>query len=219
MSMWRATTPPEELCGYSLRHLRLQVRCEGAEEFPADLLLLSTSKDSGMCYVETSNLDGETSLKIRKAADVSKGLLTADQLGAVAGAYLEYEQPNNRLYTFEGTLSMAGCAAVPIDANATVLRGSVLRNTAHVVGLVIYAGEVRTLRLLCICGYTCYGRNFLPALPTFLPTYYLLAYLRAYYLLAQESKLAKNSVPARSKQSYVVRLINRHAVVSTEVEP
>ena len=213
--MWRATTPSEELCGYSLRHLRLQVRCEGAEEFPADLLLLSTSKDSGMCYVETSNLDGETSLKIRKAADVSKGLLTADQLGAVAGAYLEYEQPNNRLYTFEGTLSMAGSAAVPIDANATVLRGSVLRNTAHVVGLVIYAGEVRTLRLLSVAILAMGVTSFL----LFLPTYYLPAYLCAYYLLAQESKLAKNSVPARSKQSYVVRLINRHAVVSTEVEP
>ena len=47
--------------------MRLQVRCEGGEEFPADLLLLGTSKDNGMCYVETSNLDGETSLKIRKA--------------------------------------------------------------------------------------------------------------------------------------------------------
>ena len=126
----------------------MQVRCEGTEEFPADLLLLATSKDSGMCYVETSNLDGETSLKIRKAPDVSKELLTANKLSllsAVDGAYLEYEQPNNRLYTFEGTLSMAGAAPVPIDANATVLRGSVLRNTAHVVGLVIYAGEERTL--------------------------------------------------------------------------
>ena len=28
-----------------------QVRCEGMEEFPADLLLLASSKDSGMCYV------------------------------------------------------------------------------------------------------------------------------------------------------------------------
>ena len=179
MSMWRATTPSEELCGYSLRHLRLQVRCEGAEEFPADLLLLSTSKDSGMCYVETSNLDGETSLKIRKAADVSKGLLTADQLGAVAGAYLEYEQPNNRLYTFEGTLSMAGSAAVPIDANATVLRGSVLRNTAHVVGLVIYAGEVRTLRLLSVAILAMGVTSFLLFLPSYLLTCILTCLLPA----------------------------------------
>lgn len=79
---------------------------------------------------------------------MSNELIIANKLSAVEGAYLEYEQPNNRLYTFEGTLSMAGAAPVPIDANATVLRGSVLRNTAHVVGLVIYAGEERTLCLL-----------------------------------------------------------------------
>ena len=34
-------------------------------------------------------------------------------------------QPNNRLYTFEGTLTMAGTAPVPIDANDTVLHGPV----------------------------------------------------------------------------------------------
>ena len=77
-----------------------------------------------------------------KAPDASQALLSGDTLGAAKGGYLEYEQPNNRLYTFEGTLSIAGSAPLPIDANATVLRGSVLRNTAHVIGLVIYAGEV-----------------------------------------------------------------------------
>ena len=172
------------------------MRCEGTEEFPADLLLLSTSKDSGMCYVETSNLDGETSLKIRKAADVSKELLTASQLGAVTGAYLEYEQPNNRLYTFEGTLSMTGTAAVPIDANATVLRGSVLRNTAHVVGLVIYAGEERTLEYVTIYGYTCY-----PALPTSLPTY-LHTYVPTTCLLRRASWPRTRCLPARSSPTW-----------------
>jgi len=42
-------------------------------------------------------------------------------------------------------------------------------------------------------------------------TAFLLVFcLLASHLLTQESKLAKNSVPARSKQSHVVRLINRH---------
>ncbi len=42
--------------------------------FPADLLLLSSTNDDGIAYVETVNLDGESNLKIKKALDQTKGL-------------------------------------------------------------------------------------------------------------------------------------------------
>lgn len=33
---------------------------------PADIVLLSSSEPQAIAYIETSNLDGETNLKIRK---------------------------------------------------------------------------------------------------------------------------------------------------------
>lgn len=42
----------------------IQVRCN--EVIPADILLLFSSDPSGICHLETANLDGETNLKQRR---------------------------------------------------------------------------------------------------------------------------------------------------------
>lgn len=41
------------------------VMCLNREPFPADLLLLATSRDDGRAMIETASLDGETNLKFR----------------------------------------------------------------------------------------------------------------------------------------------------------
>lgn len=42
----------------------VQMRCN--EIIPADILLLFSSDPSGVCHLETANLDGETNLKQRR---------------------------------------------------------------------------------------------------------------------------------------------------------
>lgn len=50
------------------------IKVEKDHYFPADLLLISSTNDDGIAYVETMNLDGETNLKIKKALDQTKGI-------------------------------------------------------------------------------------------------------------------------------------------------
>lgn len=50
------------------------IKVEKDRFFPADLLLVSSTNDDGIAYVETMNLDGETNLKIKKALDQTKGV-------------------------------------------------------------------------------------------------------------------------------------------------
>lgn len=50
------------------------------EGIPADIVLLSSSEPAGMAYVETSNLDGETNLKIRRALPSTAWLINDESL-------------------------------------------------------------------------------------------------------------------------------------------
>ena len=41
------------------------VRVHDGEEFPCDLVLLTSALDNEECYITTTNLDGETNLKVQ----------------------------------------------------------------------------------------------------------------------------------------------------------
>ncbi|KAE9003937.1 Phospholipid-transporting ATPase 3 [Phytophthora fragariae] len=50
---------------------------ENHEELPADVVVLATSEEEGRCFIETSNLDGETNLKRRIAVSPTAQLVAA----------------------------------------------------------------------------------------------------------------------------------------------
>ena len=100
------------------------VRVESGKPFPADLILLASSEPEGLCYIETANLDGETNLKIKQALPETAGILSPGVLGRVQGM-LKSEQPNNHLYTYEGTLSIdtgGGEKELPLNPDQLLLR-------------------------------------------------------------------------------------------------
>lgn len=100
------------------------IRVESGKPFPADLILLASSEPEGLCYIETANLDGETNLKIKQALPETAGILSPGVLGRVQGM-LKSEQPNNHLYTYEGTLTIdtgGGEKELPLNPDQLLLR-------------------------------------------------------------------------------------------------
>ena len=171
------------------------VRVKNNAEFPADIVLMQSSDATGVCYVETANLDGETNLKVKASAGV--GVESGEDADArevfekLRDARVECEAPNNQLYKFEGKLvGVAAGVTEKVDAAATagiepaanddddddddaskdavapadvrradgfsptffpreiplgvdnvLLRGSTLRNTTWILGVVVFTGK------------------------------------------------------------------------------
>ncbi|VDK69651.1 unnamed protein product [Onchocerca ochengi] len=116
------------------------IRMENDQFVAADLLLLSTSEPHGLCYIETSELDGETNLKVRQALPETS--VMGDKLLLISEfeGQIHCELPNNKLNQFEGRLHYNG-DILPLDNGKTLLRGCVLRNTRWCYGVVIFAGK------------------------------------------------------------------------------
>ena len=112
-------------------------------QVPADIILLQTSEPQGLCYIETSNIDGETNLKIKEAVPgVAQACPTPEAVAAFRGV-ATYEHPNGSIYTFAGSLLQSGRPAddaMPLGPQNMVLRGCTLRNTGWVLGLVVFSG-------------------------------------------------------------------------------
>jgi phospholipid-translocating P-type ATPase (flippase) len=91
-------------------------------------------------------LDGETNLKQRQALKETSGLVNnLTSLGSYH-AKVNTESPSGDLYHFEGSLTDK-LGQYPLTVNQLLQRGSTLRNTAEIFGLVVYTGEESKIRM------------------------------------------------------------------------
>ena len=126
------------------------IKVNNNQQFPADLLLLSTSDENGICYVETKNLDGETNLKFRQANKNIHDLIYGKDEKCLSN--MKYvcitKPPNEFIYKFDASLYETEDNGTVLDHKkfelfsnkSFLLRGCSLRQTDYIIGAAIYIG-------------------------------------------------------------------------------
>jgi phospholipid-translocating ATPase len=110
------------------------------ENIPADILICATSEDENVAFVETKNLDGETNLKSCNAVPALTHLRNATACGNMKNAFtIECDRPEVLMHKLDAAVTIDD-KSYPADLQTTMLRGTVLRNTAWVIGIVMYTG-------------------------------------------------------------------------------
>lgn len=82
------------------------IRVRENQYFPADMIIISSS-DNGHCYVETKNLDGETSLKYKKAVPCLHEVFNCNEGDSSLrnlNADIKCKKPDDNIYTFDATI-------------------------------------------------------------------------------------------------------------------
>ncbi|XP_071725198.1 phospholipid-transporting ATPase 1-like [Rutidosis leptorrhynchoides] len=110
------------------------IKVHANETLPCDIVLLSTSDPTGVVYVQTINLDGESNLKTRYAKQET--LLNKEKISGL----VKCEQPNRNIYGFQATMEIEG-KRLSLGPSNIILRGCELKNTSWAIGVVVYAGR------------------------------------------------------------------------------
>ncbi|KAJ3574667.1 hypothetical protein NPX13_g4293 [Xylaria arbuscula] len=121
------------------------VKLRRDESVPADIMLLHATGENGIAYIDTMDLDGETNLKSRETLEDFKDCGTIHGLRSTAAEFV-VEDPNPDLYNFDGRVATNG-KTFPLTSNQVIYRGSTIRNTSCVIGVVINTGEECKIRM------------------------------------------------------------------------
>ena len=129
------------------------------KKIPADMILIDSGFSEGTCYVETSSLDGEKALKLKVANKYTQGFLSNDIKGNKGiekffqsgkyffNGFIKINAPNIDLNyingTFHAKFKKEGIYIeedINLSTNEFLLKGSVLKNTNWIIGIVVYTG-------------------------------------------------------------------------------
>lgn len=102
-------------------------------------MILKTSSESGLCFVDTKDLDGESNLK-EKMVNAEFLHFSEKELSEISGV-IKCDMPNEYLDSWEGNVFSNN---LKVNANSIIknllLKGSILKNTDYIIGLIVYCG-------------------------------------------------------------------------------
>ena len=109
---------------------------------------MCSSAPKNVCFVETKNLDGETNLKHKIAPKEMLKYRDEVELTQWFQGTMVCEPPSDQIYKFEGIIrTQDSTEKVSLNSENLLLRGSSLRNTDWVIGVVVYTGhDTRIMR-------------------------------------------------------------------------
>jgi phospholipid-transporting ATPase len=120
------------------------IKVQKNEQICADILILESSLESGYCFVDTKDLDGETNLKEKQICTELRNIFnqTTREILSSTGV-VECEPSNEFLESWEGTVILNEKYHSPLSVSIKqlLLRGSILKNTDYIYGIIIYNGH------------------------------------------------------------------------------
>jgi len=129
------------------------------EFFCADMVVVKSTEDEGVCFVETKNLDGETNLKNKVVPKDLWGKFDHMQTAITNfEGSLSIDGPNNLIYKFEGQMEMKKesrlintgedqMQQIGLSNDNILLRGMSLRNVEEILGIVVYTGHETKIQM------------------------------------------------------------------------
>ena len=117
------------------------IKLKNYEEVPCDFIMMKSSLPSGMCFLDTMNLDGETNLK-EKMTFTETMEMSDDDLLNLKGKII-CDEANEFLERWDGNFEIENGPFDKLLGNIKnlILKGCTIRNTDYVIGVCVYSGH------------------------------------------------------------------------------
>ena len=110
----------------------IRIRCN--QEIPSDVVVVETTGDDGVSYINEVNLNGETALKQKKC------LFSNENFDLNTIAKVKVPAPNKDILKLDGSLEINN-QPFPFSIKNCYLRGTVLMHTKWSLGIALYTGH------------------------------------------------------------------------------